>query len=218
MPELIVKLGDTIVKRHVFGGGQVRIGRGADNEIVLENLSVSRLHAEIRLLGDRYVLTDMESANGTFVNGVRIAQTEILNGDAIGIGKHILLFVNKAAAAAGADFDEKTALIDAAPKIALLVLEGPNGETLREYALDRPVTLIGKGEECDVRLAGGLAGWFVKKRHAVIRRQGETCILDGADGPLACAINGQTIRKSHGLRHGDLIKIGPARLRFRVRS
>lgn len=63
------------------------IGRGVDNTIVLADPLVSRHHAEITLQGNKWVLRDLNSANGTFVNGQRIAGPWLLSsGDTIGVG------------------------------------------------------------------------------------------------------------------------------------
>ena len=67
----------------------LRIGRAPDNDLVVPDLSVSRVHAELRNLGDgRYEIADLGSHNGTFVNGQRIASaTTVTEQDLIGIGR-----------------------------------------------------------------------------------------------------------------------------------
>ncbi|MCD6385058.1 FHA domain-containing protein, partial [Candidatus Sumerlaeota bacterium] len=90
MTEIIVKLGDNVVHKYFFDKDILNIGRARDNDIVIENLAVSRNHARIRRVEGKYILTDLNSANGTFVNGVRITKTEIMHNDVITIGKHNL--------------------------------------------------------------------------------------------------------------------------------
>ena len=67
----------------------LRIGRAPENDLVVPDLSVSRVHAELRNLGDgRYEIVDLGSHNGTFVNGQRIARaTTVTEQDLIGIGR-----------------------------------------------------------------------------------------------------------------------------------
>src|SRR5580704_3237607 len=67
----------------------LRIGRDPGNDLVVPDLSVSRVHAELRNLGDgRYEIADLGSHNGTFVNGQRIARpTTVTEQDLIGIGR-----------------------------------------------------------------------------------------------------------------------------------
>lgn len=70
------------VNRHVF-----RIGRVEDNDLILENPYISRYHAEIRFDGFTYALRDLQSTSGTFVNGERIDEHDLTNGDCIRLGK-----------------------------------------------------------------------------------------------------------------------------------
>jgi ABC transport system ATP-binding/permease protein len=67
----------------------LRIGRAPENDLVVPDLSVSRVHAELRNLGDgRYEIADLGSHNGTFVNGQRITRaTTVTEQDLIGIGR-----------------------------------------------------------------------------------------------------------------------------------
>ncbi|MBI4688771.1 MAG: FHA domain-containing protein [Nitrospirae bacterium] len=68
-----------------------RIGRAADNDITFEDKRVSRHHAEISLDNGRYIVKDLQSQNGTWVNGAKISSTIIKIGDTIAIGGNILL-------------------------------------------------------------------------------------------------------------------------------
>ncbi len=64
----------------------LRIGRGPDNDVVVSDLSVSRHHAELRRTGDAYQIVDLNSHNGTFVNGQRVGSAPLAEGDIVGIG------------------------------------------------------------------------------------------------------------------------------------
>lgn len=69
-----------------------RIGRMSDNDIVFEDKRVSRYHAEIRLKNDAYIIRDLGSRNGTFVNGARVDSIKLNSGDKITVGINSLLF------------------------------------------------------------------------------------------------------------------------------
>jgi pSer/pThr/pTyr-binding forkhead associated (FHA) protein len=69
-----------------IGEGSVRLGRGLASDVVLEDRSVSRRHAVVTRRGDEVVLWDDRSLNGVHVNGVRVAQAVLENGDAIALG------------------------------------------------------------------------------------------------------------------------------------
>ena len=72
--------------------GAVSIGREAGNAIQVDDHEVSRRHAEIRRVGDGYVLGDLKSSNGTFVNDTRIERSELSSGDRIRLGRTILIY------------------------------------------------------------------------------------------------------------------------------
>jgi len=74
-----------------LSGGKVRLGRGADNDAVLSDVSVSRYHAEIRRESDGWVLHDMKSTNGVEVNGVPVERSVLQAGDRLGVGSFSLL-------------------------------------------------------------------------------------------------------------------------------
>jgi len=73
--------------------GEVRLGRGRPNAIGLTDSKVSRNHARLDPIRNTYILTDLGSANGTFVNGVRITQpVRLRDGDLIHVGDTQLVF------------------------------------------------------------------------------------------------------------------------------
>jgi len=107
-PELIIMFGGKTLERHPMVVEQITIGRAPGNDIRIDNLGVSRNHAVIRMQDGRYLVEDKASANGTFVNGERIAAPhELRDGDQITIVKHTILFQmpKPAAAAAPVEFD-----------------------------------------------------------------------------------------------------------------
>lgn len=69
---------------------QTSIGRGADQDLILADVSVSRRHIRINIEGDRYRVSDLGSGNGTLVNGVRTESALLNDGDQIAIGNTVL--------------------------------------------------------------------------------------------------------------------------------
>jgi hypothetical protein len=69
-----------------LGPDPVLIGRDPQNDVVLDDRRVSRKHAEIRLRLGRYTLYDLQSTNGTYVNGRRVAEKVLDDGDKISVG------------------------------------------------------------------------------------------------------------------------------------
>jgi len=72
--------------------GAISIGREAGNAIQVDDNEVSRRHAEIRRVGEAFVLGDLKSSNGTFVNDLRIERSELASGDRLRVGRTILVF------------------------------------------------------------------------------------------------------------------------------
>jgi pSer/pThr/pTyr-binding forkhead associated (FHA) protein len=70
----------------------VGCGRDRGNQIVLDGATVSRKHAEFRRQGRRYVVADLGSLNGTYVNGERVEVAVLAVGDRIRIGRYVLSF------------------------------------------------------------------------------------------------------------------------------
>jgi hypothetical protein len=68
------------------------IGRSSECDVPLEDPNVSRRHAEIRRIGEGYSLVDLGSTNGTEVNGQRIQETALMNGDVIELGTTSITF------------------------------------------------------------------------------------------------------------------------------
>jgi pSer/pThr/pTyr-binding forkhead associated (FHA) protein len=62
------------------------LGRGTSADVTIPDEAVSRLHASVRIDGDTVVVEDMESSNGTLVNGHQVAQARLEHGDVIRIG------------------------------------------------------------------------------------------------------------------------------------
>jgi ABC-type multidrug transport system ATPase subunit/pSer/pThr/pTyr-binding forkhead associated (FHA) protein len=75
---------------HQVRGQRITVGRLPDNDVVLDDLLVSRRHAQLDLTPSGYRLTDLGTGNGTYVNGQRVTETVLQPGDVIGIG-HALL-------------------------------------------------------------------------------------------------------------------------------
>jgi pSer/pThr/pTyr-binding forkhead associated (FHA) protein len=67
-------------------GGRLRIGRQPDNDMVLDDPLISRRHAELRQTPQGWQLVDLNSSNGTFVNGRPVSSATLVPGDVIGLG------------------------------------------------------------------------------------------------------------------------------------
>jgi pSer/pThr/pTyr-binding forkhead associated (FHA) protein len=73
----------------------IRIGRRLENNLVLDDPRVSRTHAELRAINGRYVLFDLNSTGGTYVNGLKITQSVVYPGDVISLAGVNLVYGQK---------------------------------------------------------------------------------------------------------------------------
>jgi pSer/pThr/pTyr-binding forkhead associated (FHA) protein len=90
--QFVMRSGPTPGKIYPIEGNELTVGRESNNSIAINDAEVSRKHARLEKRGTSYVIQDLGSTNGTFVNGVRISGIQVLNaGDEVSFGENILL-------------------------------------------------------------------------------------------------------------------------------
>jgi hypothetical protein len=95
-PALVVRSGGGRAGETFFPSGErTQIGRSPECEVFLDDVTVSRRHAELVRDGDTYTITDLGSLNGTFVNRKRIESAELEDDDEVQIGKYRLTFLRR---------------------------------------------------------------------------------------------------------------------------
>jgi pSer/pThr/pTyr-binding forkhead associated (FHA) protein len=93
MASLILEHNSAVLKNYPLAKRSLTIGRNVNNTIVLDDQLVSGYHARIDKRGVDYILTDLQSTNGTFLNDVNIVSRILSHGDKIMIGEHAILFI-----------------------------------------------------------------------------------------------------------------------------
>jgi pSer/pThr/pTyr-binding forkhead associated (FHA) protein len=90
--QLIMRSGPTPGAAYTLEGDQITIGRDSTNGITINDAEISRRHARLTFQGGKYVLEDLGSTNGTFVNGQRLAGPRVLKtGEVVSFGEQIVL-------------------------------------------------------------------------------------------------------------------------------
>jgi len=107
--KLILSLNQSVLGEYPLEKERITLGRKPDNDVQVDNLAVSGTHAAIITILNDSFLEDLDSTNGTYVNGKLVKKHALKNGDVITIGKHELKYVNEEASEEG-DF-EKTMII-----------------------------------------------------------------------------------------------------------
>ena len=232
MPEVVLLHADKQLGVFSLAAGEVTIGRTPGNTIAIDNAGVSRRHAVIRVKGDKVILEDLGSANGTFVRGQRIEEYELRDGDEIAIVKHRLVYrVPKGAETQARvepiqDVGQKTMYIDAASVAqALGGRQGGRAEAaattlrprlilpdLKKFPLEEDEVRLGSGAGCQIQLSG----MFVGKVHArIVRAKDGQLKIQHLSGLAGTRVNGEKIAERL-LKHGDEIEIGRQKLLFRL--
>ncbi len=191
-------------------GARFRIGRSPDNEIVLDDPSVSRHHAVLDLSGPQPVLRDETSTCGTWVSGERISRLTLQGNERIRFGD------NLEAVYFGPEMegDTSTGLQDFPEQPPLFFLEGLSEDCAgKTYTPKEDRLVIGRDPSCDIHL-DILA---VSRRHAEISREGGTVSFRDLDSTNGVFLNGKQV-KSQPLRSGDEIRIDVFRFRFQVQT
>ena len=225
MPEIIVKFEDKVIEKVVTEKKMITIGRTADNDIVLDNLGVSRKHAQIEFGPDSAVIIDNESLNGTFVNSRKVTE-EILNeDDQITIGKFNLIYRKETEKGQKLNDMDGTMILQTRKQKELLkkdreekelvskagcsLLKGLEHTISDKFLLDKEVTTVGKSKFADIPAKG----FFLSKIQAKINKQREGFYLVNLGRKNKTKLNGESIL-SKRLKNDDLIQVGRSIFRF----
>jgi pSer/pThr/pTyr-binding forkhead associated (FHA) protein len=198
MPKVIVLLDDVVVKEVQLVKEKTTIGRRPYNDIVIDNLAVSGEHAIVQTIAGNTFLEDLNSTNGTYLNGTLIKKQRLQNGDTFEIGKCKLKFLGDLnTRPTGSIVEPSDNAGNGTLQAAIKVLSG--SALGREVPLTKVVTTIGKP-------GIGVA--------AVTRRQHGYVVhhVEGAGNPT---LNGETIGSDPiPLKHGDVIELAGTRMQF----
>lgn len=90
---LVVRRGPNAGSRFLLDSDLTLVGRHPDSDIFLDDVTVSRRHAEFYRSGNRFTVRDVGSLNGTYVNRERIEERDLAGGDEVQVGKFRLVFL-----------------------------------------------------------------------------------------------------------------------------
>ena|SRR5438105_3327197 len=224
MPKMIVSIDGVVIKEVQLTKDRTTLGRRPYNDIVIDNLAVSGEHAVLQMTGNEVYLEDLNSTNGTYVNGKAVKKQLLQNNDTVEIGKYKIKYINEVA---GPTF-EKTMVIKAgavmppmqspaapaagAPSAAasaaqhadlghvnaaIKVLSGAAAG--REVPLVKVVTTIGK--------PGVAVAAITKRPHGFV-----VAHVEGANKPT---LNGAAIGADPvTLKNGDLLELAGTQMQF----
>src|SRR3954466_7236421 len=221
MPKMIVSIDGVVIKEVQLTKDRTTLGRRPYNDIVIDNLAVSGEHAVLQMTGSEVYLEDLNSTNGTYINGKAVKKQLLQNNDTVEIGKYKIKYMNEAP---GATY-EKTLIMKAgsvpplAPaassampaasssaggggelagiKGAIKVLSGAAAG--REVPLVKVVTTIGK--------PGVAVAAITKRPHGFV-----VAHVEGSNKPT---LNGTSIgAEPVNLKNGDLLELAGTQMQF----
>ena len=217
MPKMIVSIDGVVIKEVQLTKDRTSLGRRPYNDIVIDNLAVSGEHAVLQMSGNEVFVEDLNSTNGTYLNGKAVKKQQLSNGDTVEIGKYKIKYVNEAASpgfektmiikagsaglvapAGGAAAAGTPTLAPAAGSAAAIkVMSGAAAG--REVALVKVVTTIGKP---------GVAV-------AAITRRPQGFVVAHVEGDNKPTLNGSPIGvEPVSLKNGDLLELAGTQMQF----
>lgn len=203
--EKLLKVGDTVT-----------IGRGDNNTIVINSPKVSRNHAVIEWNGERFVVRDLRSSNGTFVNGERVTNMPypLKHGDELMFERMPFKFDTTVIARSVQDvFAMETVPAKSSGKGAnqasLVVISGPdNGKVFFISSESITIGRISRQTAWDVSLNDGT----VSRPHAAIEKRGSSYYLVDLGSANGTLVNDHFVIEPILLAEGDEVGLGESRL------
>jgi pSer/pThr/pTyr-binding forkhead associated (FHA) protein len=239
MIKFIVFYDSELVKTYELDDPVLTIGRLPENTICISNMGISRRHAKIERDGNNaFIISDLNSLNGTFINNAKIKKSVLANGDKITIGKYTILFEDmekkdaaSLAASGSAPKKDDTSITPPSVIEEMMPYEPPptreqtsvvtdqtdahESAVLIEinkhviYKLDKPLTTLGDSENDDIFVSG----FLVDEGHVVIEQNGSEHWIRSQKLLGQFKVNGRKA-KNHRLNHKDRIEIGSSTFRY----
>lgn len=211
MPKLMLKFEAAFIREIRLDKPSFTLGRKPDNDIVLDNAAVSGHHCRMYESGGTWYVEDLNSTNGTFVNGKKTLKAGLKNGDTVNLVKFSLVYADEAAAQPAAE----QPLPQQRPKTpmgALEVLANP-ADARKDFELTALSTYIGKSAQAAIPYkAGGLFGGGPELA-LVITMRPEGYYLNPIKEGYA-KYNGNSLTEKVMMKDDDTFEVGATRFRF----
>ncbi|HEY8355428.1 MAG TPA: FHA domain-containing protein [Methylophilaceae bacterium] len=238
MAKLIYSLDGAFLGDFALDKERITIGRRPGNDIQIDNLAISGQHASITIIGKDAFLEDLNSTNGTMVNGKPISKHVLQNGDVIELGKYQLKYVSDtpAAGAAGQDDFEKTMIIrpGAAKAAAPVSTETPAAaaptpaEPVPAAAAKQEASTVGTGPVAKLQVLNGASQGkeltLTKAlttlgkpgvQVAVITKRPQGYFVTHVEGASYPVVNGQSVgAQAYPLKDHDVLELAGIKMEF----
>jgi pSer/pThr/pTyr-binding forkhead associated (FHA) protein len=215
MIELIFTKGPMTGVRFAIESDSISIGRLNECDLELNQPNVSRHHAFIKRIGENLQIIDNNSGNGTFVNGKRVRQAALRDGDEIRIGPNTLRVDFCPERMTGQEI--QVARVKAAQKptrlekLSRFIVTDCTSPARRQAEFSSENLTIGRGEKCRLVLDDP----EISRLHATIHHRGGSFTLKDSGSVNGTLVNGERVIEEL-LESGDLIEMGQAALAVEI--
>jgi hypothetical protein len=226
MGKLVVSLDGVVIKDVQITKDKTTLGRRPYNDIVIDNLAVSGEHAVLQMLGQDVFIEDLNSTNGTYINGKAIKKQMLVHNDTVEIGKYKIKYLVEE----GGDY-EKTMIMRPganAPVTAGNAVHTPYNQTAPMPTPGQLGALQGAGAAASIKvLSGAAAGRAVTLTKVVttvgkpgvqvasITKRPTGYVLAHVEGAQRPSINGVLLTtETAPLSNGDLIELAGTQMQF----
>lgn len=219
MAKLVLMSDQTVLGHYFLAKNRFTIGRQMDSDLVIDVVGVSKQHAAVFTLGNDQILEDLQSTNGTYVNGQRVAKHILQNDDVIVISDYSLKYIN-AKATPDMDFD-KTMYMQGLNGVGRVQGDSTLGTETPSARFGEQLVPAGYIEPIDAHrtekivLNKVLTPLGVDGDRLVLHRRRNAFYAVHVTGRNPGTVNGQSIKlEPYQLRNGDIIEISSLRFRF----
>ncbi|MFN8447118.1 MAG: FHA domain-containing protein [Anaerolineae bacterium] len=203
MLRLVMRRGPTPGAVYDLEGDEITIGRGSKNHIVIRDNEVSRDHCRLVRLAGNYEVHDLNSSNGTFVNGQRVVTPWLLqSGALIELGDSITLEYGDVPLANGLSVVEQITPIETKARFSLRMIAGPSTGTI--FPLSGNTMVVGRDVSSDLVIQDP----EISRRHLRLRFIGNGYHVEDLGSTNGTFVNGDTVNQSRCLEPNDLIQLG----------
>jgi pSer/pThr/pTyr-binding forkhead associated (FHA) protein len=219
MPKMIVSIDGVVIKEVQLTKDRTTLGRRPYNDIVIDNLAVSGEHAVLQMTGNDVFLEDLNSTNGTYVNGKAVKKQLLQNSDTVEIGKYKIKYINEAA---NPGFEQTMVMKAGSAGIMM-----PPPAPLASQTPTPPAAVLGQTSASIKVLSGAAAGREVPLVKVVttigkpgvavaaITRRPHGFVVAHVDGSSKPTLNGAAIGADPAtLKNGDLLELAGTQMQF----
>jgi hypothetical protein len=215
MGKLVVSLDGVVIKEVQITKDKTTLGRRPYNDMVIDNLAVSGEHAVLQMVGNDVFIEDLNSTNGTYINGKAIKKQLLAHNDTVEIGKYKIKY-----------------LTDESPDYEKTMIMRPGAAQPPAFSPSQPPSsgfgALGGGNPASIKvLSGAASGREVTLTKVVttvgkpgvqvasITRRPSGYVFAHVEGSARPVVNGMPLTaESVPLRHGDVIELAGTQMQF----